>query len=124
MPLVGALMQPARSESWHCAGTPASPPVQAKQLPPEQMLPGPQALPHAPQLFWSPERKVHVPLQVTAPVGQTQLPATQTLPWLHAEPQLPQFLASVWVATQVSPQRTVWFEHLRSLELRQAGSSR
>src|SRR4030095_13933494 len=47
----------------------------------------------------------------------------QTLPPEQAEPQEPQLLLSVWVATQVSPQRTVPLTHWISLDERQAGRS-
>src|SRR5678815_6011293 len=50
-------------------------------------------------------------------------PATQTFPPEQAAPHAPQLLLSVWVATQVSPQRTVPLTHSISLDDRQPGSS-
>jgi hypothetical protein len=73
---------------------------------PEQVAPGPQTLPHVPQLSASLVTSMQAPLQAICPVGHTHALETQAPPVGHAIPQPPQLFGSLDVSTQPLGQLT------------------
>jgi hypothetical protein len=65
----------------------------AVQVPLEQTLVLPHAVPHTPQLAGSERRSVQVPLQAVLPTSQVHMPVEQILPPEQVVPHVPQFAA-------------------------------
>jgi hypothetical protein len=71
------------------------PPALTLQVPPQQVLPDVQVVPHAPQLSVSVWVLVQVPLHSVRPEGQAQVPLWQVSPPVQTFPQPPQFVVVV-----------------------------
>jgi len=75
-------------------------------MPPLQVCPLLQAMPHMPQFSGLLIRSTHAPEQAVSAVGvvaqvAAQAPSEQTCPAAHAIPHIPQFAGSDFVSTQV-----------------------
>jgi hypothetical protein len=79
-----------------------------------QLEPGPQTIPHEPQLKLSVARFTQLPLHAVVPAGQPQLPLVQTPPSRHGWPHVPQSVALLEVFWQPSAHVTVPVGHVHA----------